>query len=74
MNYISAVYGVIVFILPIDWIFRGRKDYGDATHSIESIEPLTGEESDNVSWNLLGMALERYGAGKKELVIAIEEI
>lgn len=27
MNYVSAVYGVVVFIIVVDWFARGRKNY-----------------------------------------------
>ncbi len=27
MNYISAVYGVVVFIIVVDWFGRGRREY-----------------------------------------------
>ena len=27
MNYVSAVYGVVVFIIVIDWLVRGRVHY-----------------------------------------------
>lgn len=27
MNYVSAVYGVVVFIITVDWIVRGKRNY-----------------------------------------------
>ncbi|MCJ1264871.1 hypothetical protein MMC22_004746 [Lobaria immixta] len=27
MNYVSAVYGVVVFIITVDWILRGKRNY-----------------------------------------------
>ena len=27
MNYVSAVYGVVVLIIVVDWFARGRKHY-----------------------------------------------
>lgn len=27
MNYVSAVYGVVVFIIIIDWAIRGKHNY-----------------------------------------------
>ena len=27
MNYVSAVYGVVVFIIIVDWFVRGRREY-----------------------------------------------
>lgn len=27
MNYVSAVYGVVVFIIIVDWLARGKNHY-----------------------------------------------
>lgn len=27
MNYVSAVYGVVVFIITVDWVARGKRNY-----------------------------------------------
>jgi choline transport protein len=27
MNYVSAVYGVVVFVILVDWFARGRKSF-----------------------------------------------
>ena len=27
MNYVSAVYGILVFIIVVDWFARGRRNY-----------------------------------------------
>lgn len=27
MNYVSAVYGILVFIIFLDWFLRGRRQY-----------------------------------------------
>ena len=27
MNYVSAVYGVVVFIIVVDWAVRGKRNY-----------------------------------------------
>ena len=27
MNYVSVVYGILVLIMIVDWVFRGRKGY-----------------------------------------------
>lgn len=27
MNYVSAVYGVVVFIIVVDWLARGKRSY-----------------------------------------------
>lgn len=31
MNYVSAVYGVVVLIIVIDWFTRGRREYRGQT-------------------------------------------
>ena len=38
MNYVSAVYGVVVFIIVIDWFARGRKEYRGQTVRHEEAE------------------------------------
>ena len=38
MNYVSAVYGVIVFIMGMDWLLRGRKSYRGQTLRHEEVE------------------------------------
>lgn len=27
MNYVSAVYGVVIFIIAVDWLARGKRNY-----------------------------------------------
>lgn len=27
MNYVSAVYGVVVFVITVDWLVRGKRNY-----------------------------------------------
>lgn len=27
MNYVSAVYAVVVFIIAVDWLTRGKRNY-----------------------------------------------
>ncbi|KAF2135311.1 uncharacterized protein K452DRAFT_239608 [Aplosporella prunicola CBS 121167] len=37
MNYVSAVYGVVMFIIAVDWLVRGRKYYrGQTTRHVEA--------------------------------------
>lgn len=31
MNYVSAVYGVVVFIIVVDWFVRGKQHYRGQT-------------------------------------------
>jgi hypothetical protein len=38
MNYVSAVYGVVVSIIAIDWLSRGRKEYRGQTDRREDVE------------------------------------
>jgi choline transport protein len=38
MNYVSAVYAVVVFIIAVDWLARGRKHYRGQTDRKEAIE------------------------------------
>lgn len=46
MNYVSAVYGVVVFIIIIDWFVRGKRGYRGQTLRHEEVigAHLTGEE------------------------------
>ena len=45
MNYVSAVYGVVVFIMMIDWSIRGKRGYrGQSLRHEEVGAHLTGEE------------------------------
>ncbi len=37
MNYVSAVYAVVVFIIAVDWLARGRKEYRGQTDRKEAI-------------------------------------
>lgn len=41
MNYVSAVYAVVVLIITIDWLFRGRKEYRGQTDRQEAVEEET---------------------------------
>lgn len=47
MNYVSAVYAVIVVIILIDWYLRGRRSYRGQTTRHEEIETnnMTREDS-----------------------------
>lgn len=39
MNYVSAVYGVVVFVITVDWIVRGKRNYrGQVTRHEESVD------------------------------------
>ena len=43
MNYVSAVYGVVVFIIVVDWFVRGKRGYRGQTLRHEEAEAnLTG--------------------------------
>lgn len=35
MNYVSAVYGVVVFIVLADWFARGRKSFRGSQSCVE---------------------------------------
>lgn len=46
MNYVSAVYGVVVFIIVVDWFVRGKRGYRGQTLRREEAEAnLTGNET-----------------------------
>ena len=43
MNYVSAVYGVVVFIIVVDWFVRGRRHYrGQVARHDEAIAVMHG--------------------------------
>lgn len=42
MNYVSAVYGVVVIIIVIDWFVRGRNGYRGQAARHEQLIVLTG--------------------------------
>jgi hypothetical protein len=37
MNYVSAVYAVVILIIAIDWLSRGKKEYRGQTDRKESV-------------------------------------
>ena len=37
MNYVSAVYAVVIFIIAVDWLARGKKQYRGQTDRKEAI-------------------------------------
>jgi choline transport protein len=44
MNYVSAVYGVVVLIIVIDWFVRGKRGYRGQSLRHEEVDAhLTGE-------------------------------
>ena len=48
MNYVCAVYGVVVAIIVIDWLVRGRRDFRGQAVRHEATAALTGAEHDVV--------------------------
>ncbi|KAG9767956.1 choline transport protein, partial [Aureobasidium melanogenum] len=51
MNYVAAVYGIIIFIITVDWLIRGRREYrtgesdmldGQSLRLAETRDPITG--------------------------------
>ena len=38
MNYVSAVYGVVIFIIVVDWFVRGKREYRGQTLRHEEAE------------------------------------
>ena len=38
MNYVSAVYGVVIFIIVLDWSVRGKREYRGQTLRHEEAE------------------------------------
>jgi choline transport protein len=41
MNYVCVVYGIVIFLLGIDWIVRGRREYrgvGDRAMEVSALE------------------------------------
>ena len=48
MNYVSAVYGVVVFIIVVDWFVRGKRGYrGQTLRRQEAEANLTAVETAN---------------------------
>ncbi|MCJ1314942.1 hypothetical protein MMC15_000256 [Xylographa vitiligo] len=45
MNYVSAVYGVVAFIIAVDWFARGRKHYRGQAARHEDATLLRGQEA-----------------------------
>ena len=45
MNYVSAVYGVVVLIIVIDWFVRGKRHYRSQTARHEDAEHLARGET-----------------------------
>lgn len=47
MNYVSAVYGVVLFIMVIDWFARGRRHYrGQAARHEDAVAKIGGGEGE----------------------------
>jgi len=44
MNYISAVYGILILIMILDWFVRGRREYRGASTRREEMEGLVREK------------------------------
>ena len=44
MNYVSAVYGIVVAIITIDWFARGRKHYRGQTDRHKAAEARVGDQ------------------------------
>jgi choline transport protein len=44
MNYVSAVYGVVFFVIVVDWFARGSRSFKSEEHPETKIEVLN--ESD----------------------------
>lgn len=45
MNYVSAVYGVVITIIVVDWFVRGKRGYrGQAVRREEAEARLTDKE------------------------------
>ena len=44
MNYVSAVYGVVVFIILVDWFVRGRREYRGQENRHHEAEMFRAEE------------------------------
>lgn len=45
MNYVSAVYGVVVFIIVVDWFVRGKHQYRGQTLRHEEASHVLGAEA-----------------------------
>ena len=43
MNYVSAVYGVVIFIIVVDWFVRGRREYRGQARRHDDTAVLTAE-------------------------------
>ena len=43
MNYVSAVYAVVVFIIVVDWYARGRKSYRGQDKRHEEVENMVND-------------------------------
>lgn len=48
MNYVSAVYGVVVIIIVIDWFVRGRNGYRGQAARLEELHGMTTGRSNSV--------------------------
>ena len=45
MNYVSAIYGIVVLIIVIDWYARGKKNYRGQSLRHEEVEHIGHRES-----------------------------
>lgn len=43
MNYVSAVYGVVVLVIVVDWFVRGKKGYRSQTARHEQADFIQAE-------------------------------
>ena len=46
MNYVCAVYGILVVVMAVDWVIRGRKAYNQGKGgSMEDVQGQSGSGS-----------------------------
>lgn len=43
MNYVSAVYGVVVFVIVLDWFLRGKKGFRSQTARHEQADTIQAD-------------------------------
>lgn len=45
MNYVAAVYGIIIFIVVVDWLIRGRRQYRSSDLDLDAVDGLSVQHS-----------------------------
>lgn len=45
MNYVAAVYGIIIMIILVDWLLRGRQQYRNSDLDLDAVDGLSVQAS-----------------------------